>query len=357
MATPPTAAPGAAGPASLSALAGQDRAVERLSAAIGRGRFHHALLLSGPEGVGKYLGARLLARVLLCTGRAPTSPAACGRCPSCLKHDEAGHADVVLLERPADKTTILVDDLRECIRLLHLRPTEGVRRVLIIRDAHEMNPAGQNALLKTLEEPPGEAQIILTTHKPELLLPTVRSRCSTVHFAPVPRPALAALVAERHRVDAARASLVAGLAAGSPGLAVTLDPDALVALRDRAASVDTRLVAGRPGAVAEALTVAASFGEKDAPEPRDVLDHLRVWLRDQLLVAAGAPADQIASDDRLPELRALAESRGTYEILRRARMVEEAQYAFAQPYNYNAAMTVEQLCLRLVGHGVAIPAA
>lgn len=353
MAPSPTPPP----PARLSALAGQDRAVERLSAAIGRGRLHHALLLSGPEGVGKYLGARLLARILLCTARDPHSAESCGRCGSCLKHEEAGHADVIILERPADKTTILVDDLRECIRLLHLRPTEGVRRVLIVRDAHEMNPAGQNALLKTLEEPPGDAQIILTTHKPEMLLPTVRSRCATVHFAPVPRAALALLVAERHRVDPARASLIAGLAAGSPGLAVALDPDVLVALRDRAAAADARLVAGKPGAVADALAVAASLGDKDAPEPRDVLDHLRVWLRDQLLVASGAPADQIASDDRLPELRALAESRGIYEILRRARMVEEAQYAFAQPYNYNAAMTVEQLCLRLVGHGVAIPAA
>lgn len=338
-------------------LAGQARAVERLSSAIAAERLHHALLFSGPEGVGKFLAARLVARVLLCTARGPADVAACGRCTSCVKHDEAGHGDVLVLER-TDKTVITIDAIRECIRLLHLRAVEGVRRVLIIRDAHELQtPNGQNALLKTLEEPPGGAQIILTTQRPELLLPTVRSRCSIVPFGPVPRAALARLVAAHHRVDPARASLVAGLASGSPGLALALDPDALVALRDRAAEADRRLQAGRPKSVAEAMSVAASLSDKDAPEPRDVLDHLRVWLRDQLLVASGAPADQVASDDRLDELERLAATRGTYEILRRARVVEEAQYAFAQPYNFNAAMTLEQLCLRMIGHGVPIPAA
>jgi DNA polymerase-3 subunit delta' len=297
----------------LSLLAGQGAVAQRLSTLLSGDRLHHALLFEGPDGVGKYTAARLFAQAMLC--QSPSGADACGRCPSCVKM-ATGHPDVLIME--TEEKLHKVDTVREVNQALHLRPTEGRFRILIIRDAEKMNMNAQNALLKTLEEPPGAAHIILTTARPRLLLPTVLSRCLKVAFLPVPRAEIAALLSERLGLAPEPAQVLAALAGGAPGRALAADPEAILALRDRAVALDGALDPGGPGTVRAALAAAESMNE--SPESlRETLDLLGVWLRDQLLVATTGDHSDLANADKREELQRLATARGTYEILRRAR--------------------------------------
>lgn len=326
--------------------------MERLRGALGSGRVHHAFLFSGPEGVGKVIAARLLAKALLCTGERSDPARSCGTCPSCIKIAGAGHADVHTVE-PDDKDNIKVDAIREASATLQLRPMEGRFRVLIVRDADRMNIQAQNALLKTLEEPPGSAKLILTSSRPQALLPTVLSRCQKVPFLPVPSGEIAALLVARGQ-DAASASLIAALAQGAPGRAFETDPAAVIAARDLAADLDRRLGARDARSTQAALAAAIELNES-GDDLTQILTLLGVWLRDQILIASGANVP-VANADRVEDLERLAAERGLYETLRRARALSAAHEQLAGPYNLNAQLVLEQLCMALAGWGGRIAA-
>lgn len=147
--------------------------------ALTSGRFPQTILLSGEAGCGKLTLAKILAKTLLCTGEGQ-SP--CDRCNACHKVNEGIHPDLTIIdEGDAD---IKVDLARALRGDILIRPNDGDRRVVILRHAHRMNPMAQNALLKTLEEPPSFAFFILTSEQPGTLLQTILSRCTRYDLAP-----------------------------------------------------------------------------------------------------------------------------------------------------------------------------
>src|SRR5574337_1191110 len=226
----------------FSEIIGQERALDPLRAALARGALHHAYLFAGPPCVGKGTAARLLAQAANCeAGQDP-----CGRCLPCRKIARGVHPDVVAVaeERTMARAgaweprggrspsrDIVVDQIREVVdRRLSLRRLEARRRFVLLDPADAMNPQAQNALLKTLEEPPEDTTLVLVAAAADALLPTVRSRCLRVTFRPLP----AALVEERlraagHAPEAAR--LAAHLSGGSLGKALVLDDQALAERR------------------------------------------------------------------------------------------------------------------------------
>ncbi len=143
-------------------------------------RLGHALLLAGPAGVGKTRFADAIGRHLLCA-----TGSACGQCRSCHLLTVANHPDLVRCAPAPGKTEIPIDDVRELTAFLTLTSHLGRGRVAIIEEAERLSRAAANALLKSLEEPPLGAHLLLISHAPERLLPTVRSRCQRVNF-PVP---------------------------------------------------------------------------------------------------------------------------------------------------------------------------
>ena len=160
---------------------------QQLVAADRDGRLGHALLLSGPAGIGKLRFARALMAWLAC--ESPQEEGACGTCRSC--HFGLDNPDVHIVEPPEGKKQIAVDQVRELVALsTQTSHRAGGRKVVLIQPADAMNINTANALLKTLEEPSGDTVLILVTSEPARLLPTIRSRCQQLQF-PIPPNALA----------------------------------------------------------------------------------------------------------------------------------------------------------------------
>ncbi|MGH7805388.1 MAG: DNA polymerase III subunit delta', partial [Candidatus Binatia bacterium] len=209
-------------------IVGQDSAVRMLREAVASGRVHHALLFSGPRGVGKRVTADALAARIFCERPAED---ACGSCDSCVRLAAGTHPDLHVVEPGGDAAesskrrtqTISIDQMRALQIALGRRPFVASRRIAIVDDAESMTIPAQNALLKTLEEPPGNTLLVLVAENAAALTATVRSRCQRVSFRPLSADAIEAALARRS-VTGADARFLAEHAAGSLGRAMTLDP-------------------------------------------------------------------------------------------------------------------------------------
>ena len=191
-------------------------AADHLRSEMQSARVIHAYLFAGPAGTGKRTLAAICARALLCGG-AGEKP--CDECPSCKQYLSGNHPDVICV-RP--EKSITVDTIREMIDALAVHPYESDKHVVIIEQAEKMTPQAQNALLKTLETPPGQAVFFLITDQMTALLPTIISRCRIVRFSLL-EEADAVNVLMRGGMEEGRARLLARLSMGSVGKAREMD--------------------------------------------------------------------------------------------------------------------------------------
>ena len=219
-------------------LVGHEGAEAELRRLFEEGRLPHAILFSGPRGIGKATLAFRLARFVLAAGEAVGEGLATAPESGVFRRVAAGgHADLLTVERGFDprrrrlRSEILAEEAREIAAFLRLTAAEEGWRVVVVDGAEEMTRSGANALLKILEEPPQRALLLLVSHSPGRLLPTIRSRCRRLPLAALP-PALVGELLDRGRPDLAadqRAAL-AGLAGGSIGRALDLAEAGGVAL-------------------------------------------------------------------------------------------------------------------------------
>ena len=237
-------------PQRFDEVLGQDHVTKALRNAVREGRVGHAYLFSGPRGTGKTSTARILAKVLNC--EAPVDGEPCGKCENCVAVAEGRVTDWLLEQDAASKSK--VDDMRDLIERVPLG-TSGKRRVIILDEVHMLSQGAENALLKTLEEPPEHVVFVLATTDPQKVRPTIRSRTQHFEFRLLSPDVLADHV--RHVIADA-------------GLG--LDAEAV----DRAVDHVIRSGAGSARDTLSALDQVAALGEVfDEPEPVDaVLDAL-----------------------------------------------------------------------------------
>jgi len=315
----------------FATIRGHHRVRDLLRAAVANDRLPHALLFAGADGVGKRNVALALTAWLLCD---EDGDDACGKCASCRQVAAGSHPDFQLITVATGKKEIGVERSRDVKRFTQLRPMRGALKVAIVDDAHMLTAAAQNALLKTLEEPPEHSLLILVANNPDALLPTVRSRCQRVQFSPLPNDAVEDILTRDHDIAAATARQLAALAEGSPGRALALS-------RSVAGTTGPAQLAGLGSArYVDLVRLANAIGlpETDAPMK---LEMLLSELRDAAVRALRAehPAMTDAPD-------APGDARGLRGTLLAADLVHGAREALRRG-NPNRQLLLEALLLRL----------
>src|SRR6266478_7112221 len=162
-----------------SEIVGHQKQVEALRLALVTERLHHAYLFVGPEGVGKKTIALGLAKAVHCSAAMGDF---CGECADCARIHDRNHPDVRIIEVLAGKKEISIQQIRELEKELNFRSFSGKKKIAILDPATLMNLSAQNALLKTLEEPPRDSLLVLVATNTGGLLPTLRSRCLRLSF-------------------------------------------------------------------------------------------------------------------------------------------------------------------------------
>jgi DNA polymerase-3 subunit delta' len=301
---------------------GQDEAIASLRHAIASGRLAHAYLLAGPPGVGRATLARRLAQALACEAASDGVP--CGECRSCTRI-EAGEAPDVetiaiggICDQPgathadhaADGSTrIRICQVRRLARVAALAPFAGPRRIFILDAADDLQLEAAQALLKTLEEPPGSALLLLLASDPEALPATVRSRCQLLRLGPMAPATLARALAHHADIEPAEAERLARESGGRYGLALQLagDPSHAVLRESAIADLEGLVAADRRERLDYADTLARRWPRERA-SVLELLDHWRGWWRERLLAAA-AERRATEAEEALAALTAVQRAR------------------------------------------------
>lgn len=265
-----------------SEILGQETAVRQLELALEKGRFHHAYLFVGPEGVGRRTVARALAAALNCQEVNP-GDRPCGRCSSCLRARAGNHPGIREIE--PEKDSLRLHQVRQVQEELRFAPLAGEYRAVIIGAADKLTLEAANALLKILEEPPAATVFILVATDLALVPATVVSRCCTVNFRPLPEQVVAGLLAP----EVENPLLAAALSGGSVRRArsLTQEAEGLLTTREKAINLWEQAGSSRQ---AHAL-------EGEAGSLAQVLDWLTLWLRDLLVWRYGEAAKLVVNSD------------------------------------------------------------
>ena len=294
-------------------VVGHRRLIDLLSRAVARDSLPPSLILAGPSGVGKKRAAVAVAQALNCLSpRSGKDFDSCGTCPACTRIARGVHPDVLIVE-PGDSGSIKVDQVRDIVDRSMYRPFDGKRRVVIIDDADALVPSAQNALLKTLEEPPSSSVFMLVTSRPDLLLPTVVSRCPRLRFRALDDADVVAVLKSMGKSETeARAAAVS--ADGSISRALDASTGELVEARDVA-----RRVLKQAAATADprqrlegSKDLLENTGKGSAEDRSQVAAHLRAMasiVRDVELLSTRADV-ALANEDVRSEIERLSAFRG-----------------------------------------------
>lgn len=326
-------------------IVGQEAVTEHLQNALKRGSMSHAYIINGEKGAGKKLLARTYAAALQCQDLREENGLLepCGECRSCLQVMTANQPDIIVWPRKKPPKYSVRDDIRPFLPDVQVRPYQSPWKIYIFEDAEQLNVQSQNALLKTLEEPPAYAVFLLLANGTDNFLPTVMSRCITLQLRQIPEHVTAAYLVKEKGLAEVKAALLSKFSRGNIGRALELaeSSDFSDFLKETAG-----LFSGLPDM--DASEIASAAGRFGAPEKLEAfLELTGIWYRDVMVLKSTAGRGDMVFSDRKEDIKEAA-ARLSYEGLQK---ITEAVSLSAVRIrgNVNAVMTLESMLLHIRG--------
>ncbi|MCB6288483.1 DNA polymerase III subunit delta' [[Clostridium] scindens] len=274
--------------------------------AVREDKVSRAYILNGERGAGKKMLANLFAATLLCEKGGPDP---CNECHSCRQAESGNHPDIIKVthEKP---NSISVDDIREQVNnTIMIKPYQGPYKVYIIPQADMMTPQAQNALLKTIEEPPEYAVIMLLTENADTLLPTINSRCVMLKLRNIKDTLIKKYLMETMQVPDYKADMCTAFAQGNMGRAIMLaNSEHFNEIRDEAVQLLKYINEMELSEIVQAVSRITAY----KLEINDYLDIIMIWYRDVLLYKATKDMDKVVFKDQIKYIKERAK-RSSYE--------------------------------------------
>jgi DNA polymerase-3 subunit delta' len=275
-------------------IKGQNKVLNFLIKSLRNNRLAHAYLFIGPDSIGKDIVAKRFAKILNCQNKDFDS---CDSCSSCIRIENESHPDIHWI-KPDTSGFIRITDIRQLERDIYLKPYEARKKVYIIQDAQCMTEEANNALLKTLEEPPSDSILILISSQPSRIFSTVLSRCQKVYFSLFSAADLEDVLIKDYNLEKKRSRFLARFSGGRLGKALQFKDADILKKRDRIIEDFVYLT--------DFSRFYSNFKVDSKKEIEGILEILIDWFRDILLVKVGLGSMDLINADRLNDIISLS---------------------------------------------------
>ena len=325
---------------SFKDVVGHKDIIKYIENAVSEGKVSHAYILNGERGAGKKMLASLFAATLLCEKGGPDP---CNVCHSCRQAESGNHPDIIRVQHEKPNT-ISVDDIRQQVYYdIQIKPYQGAYKIYIIAEADLMSVQAQNALLKTIEEPPEYAVIFLLTENAEVLLPTITSRCVMLKLRNIKDTLIKKYLMETMEVPDYKADVCTAFAQGNMGRAILLaNSEHFNEIRDEAVQLLKYIDEMELNEIVKAIKRINTF----KLEVNDYLDIIMIWYRDVLLYKATKDITTVVFKDQIKYIKERAKKSSYEGIELIIESLEKAKTRLKANVNFDLVMELLLLTIK-----------
>ena len=326
--------------ANFKDIIGQESIKKHLQTAIKTGNLSHAYIINGEYGSGRQTIASALAKTIQCQSKTDDTDA-CGVCTSCKQAESHNHPDIKYITH--DKTSISVNDIREQLNNdISIKPYSSEYKIYIIPDANKMTEQAQNALLKTIEEPPVYAIIILLTENCDSLLPTIRSRCVTLTMNPVEKDKICTYLENKFQLEPEQAQIAANYCQGNIGKAIRFASSSdFIEMKNQVLKLLKNLDSMDIASIIDTIKEFSTHKN----DINDYLDLLLLWYRDVLMFKVTKDANLLLYSDEYSAISEQATKRDYENIENIIAAIDKAKVRLKANVNFD--VTIELMILAM----------
>lgn len=326
--------------ANFKDIIGQESIKKHLQTAIKTGNLSHAYIINGKYGSGRQTIASALAKTIQCQSKTDDTDA-CGVCTSCKQAESHNHPDIKYITH--DKTSISVNDIREQLNNdISIKPYSSEYKIYIIPDANKMTEQAQNALLKTIEEPPVYAIIILLTENCDSLLPTIRSRCVTLTMNPVEKDKICTYLENKFQLEPEQAQIAANYCQGNIGKAIRFASSSdFIEMKNQVLKLLKNLDSMDIASIIDTIKEFSTHKN----DINDYLDLMLLWYRDVLMFKVTKDANLLLYSDEYSAISEQATKRDYENIENIIAAIDKAKVRLKANVNFD--VTIELMILAM----------
>lgn len=326
--------------ANFKDIIGQESIKKHLQTAIKTGNLSHAYIINGEYGSGRQTIASALAKTIQCQSKTDDTDA-CGVCTSCKQAESHNHPDIKYITH--DKTSISVNDIREQLNNdISIKPYSSEYKIYIIPDANKMTEQAQNALLKTIEEPPVYAIIILLTENCDSLLPTIRSRCVTLTINPVEKDKICTYLENKFQLEPEQAQIAANYCQGNIGKAIRFASSSdFIEMKNQVLKLLKNLDSMDIASIIDTIKEFSTHKN----DINDYLDLMLLWYRDVLMLKVTKDANLLLYSDEYSAISEQATKRDYENIENIIAAIDKAKVRLKANVNFD--VTIELMILAM----------